>query len=125
MTDPEREILRRDLLDRLTVLWGRTQAEVEALVARDATPPDTGDDSDEAVDDEDYSVAADLDERGLEQAHAIEDALRAMRHGDYGRCVDCGREIPFERLRALPWAARCAEDQERLEQQAGTHAPTL
>ena len=125
MTGAERDILRHTMIDRLTVLWGRTQAEVEALVARDAMPPDTGDDSDEAVEDEDYSVAADLDDRGLAEAHAIEDALRAMRHGEYGRCVDCGREIPFERLRALPWATRCADDQARLEQQAGTHPPTL
>jgi RNA polymerase-binding transcription factor DksA len=125
MTGAERDILRHEMIDRLTVLWGRTRAEVETLVARDAMPPDTGDYGDEAVDDEDYSVAADLDDRGLHEAHAIEDALRAMRHGEYGRCVDCGREIPFERLRAVPWATRCADDQTRLEQQAGTHAPTL
>src|SRR5690242_14948056 len=124
MTDAQRELLRTDLLARLTALSGRTRAEVEALVA-DAPEADPGDDADESVDDEQYSIDAGEDERSRAAAHAIEDALKAMAHGEYGRCIDCGREIPFERLRAVPWATRCADDQQRYEEERGVHAPTL
>ena len=37
----------------------------------------------------------------------IETALRRIEEGDYGDCVECGREIADARLRALPFAMRC------------------
>ena len=46
----------------------------------------------------------------------VEDALKRIENGFYGKCVDCGKTIPEKRLEALPWAARCIEDEERLEQ---------
>jgi DnaK suppressor protein len=125
MTNEQREILRRELIDRLSELYGKTRQEIEALVGGEPIERDPGDDADESVNDLQYSVEADLDGRDLQLAHAIERALRAMTRGDYGRCLDCGREIPFERLRTVPWAERCAEDQERYEQQSATHPPTL
>ncbi|HLG65321.1 MAG TPA: TraR/DksA C4-type zinc finger protein [Ktedonosporobacter sp.] len=33
----------------------------------------------------------------------------------YGTCVDCGQPIPEKRLEAIPWAARCIKDEEKLE----------
>lgn len=46
----------------------------------------------------------------------VEDALKRIENGSYGQCVDCGQTIPEKRLEALPWAARCIKDEERLEQ---------
>jgi DnaK suppressor protein len=46
----------------------------------------------------------------------VERALKRIEEGTYGRCVDCGKPIPEKRLQALPWAARCVQDEERLEQ---------
>jgi DnaK suppressor protein len=46
----------------------------------------------------------------------IEAALKRIDDGTYGFCVDCGKPIPDERLEARPEAARCLEDQARLEQ---------
>lgn len=43
----------------------------------------------------------------------IEAALARIEAGTYGRCVDCGKQIPDERLEARPEAARCIEDQEK------------
>ncbi len=43
----------------------------------------------------------------------VNDALARMDAGTYGTCVDCGKEIPIERLEARPYAIRCIEDQER------------
>lgn len=44
---------------------------------------------------------------------AIEAALKRIDRGDYGRCVDCGQDIPDRRLAAIPWAARCIACEER------------
>lgn len=38
---------------------------------------------------------------------AVGEALRRIEEGSYGLCVDCGVAIPFDRLRAEPWARRC------------------
>ena len=35
----------------------------------------------------------------------------------YGECVDCGEDIPLERLEALPFALRCAMDAARHEEE--------
>ena len=42
----------------------------------------------------------------------IEGALDRLESGTYGRCFDCGAEIPATRLRALPFAERCRDCQE-------------
>jgi DnaK suppressor protein len=45
----------------------------------------------------------------------IELAQERMAHGQYGLCVDCGAEIPRDRLLVQPIAARCAPCQAALE----------
>jgi RNA polymerase-binding protein DksA len=53
-------------------------------------------------------------QRNLESVlNEVNDALARMDAGTYGTCVDCGKEIPIERLEARPYAIRCIEDQER------------
>jgi len=42
-----------------------------------------------------------------ERIAATAHALRRMSEGTYGRCEDCGKEIPLGRLRATPQATRC------------------
>ena len=49
------------------------------------------------------------------EAENVELALRRLEEGEYGRCIDCGKEIPPERLEAVPEAVRCIEDQARYE----------
>jgi YteA family regulatory protein len=43
--------------------------------------------------------------------HELEEALKRIDQGTYGQCAECGREIPFERLQALPTAVYCIEHQ--------------
>ena len=38
---------------------------------------------------------------------AVKAALARLRDGEYGLCAQCDAEIPFDRLRAEPWARRC------------------
>jgi RNA polymerase-binding protein DksA len=52
-----------------------------------------------------------LHERTRRSLEGIEAALRRLDEGTYGRCTSCGREIPSERLEALPWAALCIDCQ--------------
>ena len=39
----------------------------------------------------------------------VVDALARIEGGTYGRCENCGREIPFERLEALPSTRFCMD----------------
>jgi len=48
----------------------------------------------------------------------VEAALARMRTGQYGRCVQCTRPIPHDRLDVLPMAALCMPCQ--YEQQTGS-----
>ena len=43
----------------------------------------------------------------------IEAALGRIDDGTYGACQLCGKPIGAERLRALPWARLCIDDQRR------------
>lgn len=45
----------------------------------------------------------------------VQHALKRIADGTYGLCTVCGLPIPEKRLLALPWAAMCIKDQERLE----------
>lgn len=49
-------------------------------------------------------------EENVERALAeIDAALRRIENGTYGTCVNCGRQIPPERLDAIPWATLCID----------------
>lgn len=49
----------------------------------------------------------------LEQRSAVLAALSRIDEGSYGRCVDCGQEIPEPRLEARPATARCVACQSK------------
>ena len=45
----------------------------------------------------------------------VESAIHRIENGGYGRCQECGEEIPKSRLDAIPYAAdcvRCTSQQE-------------
>ena len=62
---------------------------------------------------------ADREEASLEvlraQLERVREALGRLDAGTYGRCVECGRELPDERLDARPEAERCVDCQQRAE----------
>lgn len=45
-------------------------------------------------------------------------ALQRLAGGHYGRCSDCDADIPFDRLKAEPWAQRCVVCEGRRERGA-------
>lgn len=60
-------------------------------------------------------LAAELLTQEAATAHDIELALAKLENGRYGRCEDCGDEIPATRLRAVPWARLCLGCQRAFE----------
>ena len=101
---------RNQLLDEIRSDVERVRAEPYASVA--GATPDIGD---EAVADLLADVAEAEVTRDLGELRMLERALKRVSEGSYGQCIDCGGEIPFERLRAQPGAGRCVACQERRE----------
>lgn len=50
-----------------------------------------------------------MDDFKQESIEKIEAALNAMEYGTYGKCEVCQKEIPFERLEAVPTTLTCKE----------------
>ncbi|MBS8265346.1 molecular chaperone DnaK [Mesobacillus boroniphilus] len=44
-----------------------------------------------------------------DQIEKVDSALKAIEDGTYGNCAECGKEIPFERLEAVPYTLYCVE----------------
>ncbi|SDN39050.1 transcriptional regulator, TraR/DksA family [Fictibacillus solisalsi] len=68
----------------------------------------------------DREMAMALDENQEEILEDINEALQRIEEGTYGKCVDTGEEIPFERLKALPYAKRTVEAQEVADREGKT-----
>jgi len=56
-----------------------------------------------------------LRDRAAQHLAQVEAALARLEAGTYGRCLRCGRDIPADRLEALPWAAHCIDCQTALD----------
>jgi len=55
-----------------------------------------------------------LEEDAREQLRQVESALARIESGEYGTCAVCGKQIPVERLEAMPSATLCIDDARRL-----------
>ena len=68
---------------------------------------ESGDEADVASDAIDRTLLTALGTQYAKKLQAIDNALDRIHQGKYGRCLKCGKEIPEERLEAVPWAAMC------------------
>ncbi|MNH82953.1 General stress protein 16O [compost metagenome] len=50
-----------------------------------------------------------IDENLDYQLEQVNQALERIKTGEYGECLTCGKEIPFERLEAIPYTAYCID----------------
>jgi RNA polymerase-binding transcription factor DksA len=89
-----------------------TEAEGSTVSA----PGDTGDRS---VDQSQQDVALGLFETERLIRGQIAEALRRIDDGTFGRCTECGQEIDWERLQALPYTPYCLDCARRLEGSPG------
>ncbi len=56
-----------------------------------------------------YQSTLAADETMKTELEKINEALERMEKGTYGVCENCQKEIPLDRLRAYPQAAKCLE----------------
>ncbi len=70
--------------------------------------------ADTATETYDRELDEGLEEDAREQLRQVESALARIESGDYGTCEVCGKEIPVERLEAMPSATLCIDDARRL-----------
>lgn len=102
MSNPA-EVLRKkqhELLSDIARLKG------EAQESGDAEVRDTTDDATAQQDSAEALEEIALESQTLEQ---VEDALKRVADGTYGKCVICGRPISPARLEAIPWTPYCLD----------------
>jgi len=67
-----------------------------------------------------------LARRHIEAMTSVEAALARVKRSDFGRCVECGADIGYQRLLASPATTRCVTCQSLHEKTYATGAtPTL
>ena len=81
----------------------------------DAPVSDVGDSADMSVSDLAKSEAADLSATANGELGLVQDALKRIDKGTYGKCIECDEDIPAARLEAVPWAEYCLKDQQAHE----------
>jgi RNA polymerase-binding protein DksA len=91
----------------------------------EASTPPPADELDMARSLAEVETEAGLIERAEYRLKAIDAALSRLERGRYGKCEDCGLNIPLERLRALPLATRCVDCQAKRNRSRGVGEGTL
>jgi len=71
-------------------------------------PKDFGD---IASEDTDRKMLECMGEKDAKRMQLIESALARIEQGKYGKCIKCGKKIPEDRLRAIPYVLMCIECQ--------------
>jgi DnaK suppressor protein len=102
----------RELLSDIARLEGEARGSGEAEV-RDSI--------DDATTSQGTSEALQEETLASQTLIQVQDALKRIEDGTYGKCNACGRQIEAARLEAVPWAAYCLEDQEKQDRAA--HVP--
>lgn len=65
--------------------------------------------ADIASDDIDRKMIEAIGSQEMKRLKLIDSALTRIKQGKYGLCVKCGKRIPQDRLKAIPYALMCIE----------------
>lgn len=107
MKDEQLKQLKKQLEEQVESLEERVEHteefETTELSNYDNHPADNATD---LYDQERGMALTQFKEEELQEAKA---ALAAIEDGTYGKCAVCGKDIPFERLEALPTALTCID----------------
>ncbi|MDW0116051.1 TraR/DksA C4-type zinc finger protein [Sporosarcina thermotolerans] len=112
LSDQQKNIIKQELMEMKTQ-YAKTEKETDIrnserdavgeLSSYDNHPGDLGTELFERQKDMALNVHAG------DEFNKAENALQALSDGTYGYCELCNREIPFERLEALPYTTYCIE----------------
>lgn len=116
MTDYDKQQVEERLAERESEIeqrraglraGGRPQG--EELADYDNHPADQG--TETFMQEMDETTVMILDE----ESARVTEAREALTEGRYGVCIVCGKDIPAERLEAIPESVRCVEHQREYE----------
>ena len=122
LTEAQLQSLTKMLSEREAVVQAEVRAAREAAAER---PSVQGPQVEDLVEAGEERLRVGIEhaelERDQQDLRDIDDARERIANGSYGECVDCGRDIPFDRLKAQPTAKRCIACQSAWEK---THPTT-
>jgi len=101
------------LLRKKSVLTNHLRTELSELEAPDKHH--LADLEEMASDTTDTDSVCEIMALGASTIDQIDQALAKIDEGTYGVCEDCGEQIAFERLEAIPFATLCIECKKRHE----------
>jgi RNA polymerase-binding protein DksA len=93
--------MRKELLDKLTEDNVDFRDMVNSMGIKDSI--------DVAADDIAFKKMEAINKHEASRLKSIENALTRIHSGRYGVCLKCGKKIPEERLRAIPYSVLCFE----------------
>ena len=105
MNEAQLEFFKKRLLD----LHESTCAHIQAAKEQMGNPMDFSDPSDRASSEEQSDIALRIVEREQRLLPKIQQALKRIRLGTYGYCLESGEPIGIPRLLARPTAEYCAD----------------
>jgi len=112
-------VSRRDSLRSMLIeMRDQEIARLDELARTETRTTDAllmADDLDNARSQEDLDLHISLIDLAEARLNSALDALERLERNEFGVCSECGDEISFERLRAVPMAARCVECQQKFE----------
>ena len=107
------EALRTRLLDQRREMYDMYNLDVRA--GQESADDGTEDIVDRANNHYNRELMFSLSDSERQRLLQIEDALRRMDEGSYGRCANCAGPINPRRLEAVPWTRFCIDCQELVE----------
>jgi DnaK suppressor protein len=126
MTERQRQRYRKLLIEQLTAIYRSVHRDIRDSMIRHVFEQDEPrDEVDESQRVQLRDLRVRLAENDAVRAQLMEEALRRIARREFGECIDCGNAIGADRLKLVPWAARCVDCQEGVEAEARQRAPTL
>lgn len=107
------EVLRSRLLEQRREMYDLYNQDVRA--GQESADDGTEDIVDRANNHYNRELMFSLSDSERQRLLQIEDALRRMDEGSYGRCANCAGPINPRRLEAVPWTRFCIDCQELVE----------
>jgi DnaK suppressor protein len=108
MDKPFKDEMRESLIELKQHILQQLAAESSEFqeLIEDIKPKDL---ADIAADDIDRRILEALGSQEIRRLQLIDSALARLENGHYGVCMSCGKKIPEERLRALPYSILCID----------------
>ncbi len=122
---------RKESLQNLRVTLVRRRDALRKALAGDLSllselhQQKTGDALDAAADTVQDELNSQLVEVESKELVAIEESIAKFHQETYGDCEDCGKPIPLNRLRAIPYASECIECRRKTESGNDSSSPAV